>query len=372
MRKTLGETTAWCPELFEQGAIAIRSEDFLASDPAPLPDEVEFDRVEGMLWGLAVGDSLGVTSEGLRPVDRQEFFGEVRDYLPLRNTSRREGIPSDDTQMAFWTLEQILEDGEFVPENLAERFATERIYGMGSTVGAFRKAWERGGRPWWQCGQPSAGNGALMRIAPMVVPHLRHPSPLLWEETALCSALTHNDTASIASCVAFVAMLWDLLVMREPPEPSWWVERFVEVARPLETDTVYRPRAPHIEPFAGSLTQFVEERLPPAHERGLTTLEACESWYSGAYLLETVPCVLYILMCHGDNAEEAIVRAVNDTRDNDTIGAIVGAAVGALHGRKALPERWLRAHTGRTRADDDGRIPEMIEAARLQWWEPAS
>ena len=97
MRKTLGETTAWCPELFEQGAIAIRSEDFLASDPAPLPDEVEFDRVEGMLWGLAVGDSLGVTSEGLRPVDRQEFFGEVRDYLPLRNTSRREGIPSDDT-----------------------------------------------------------------------------------------------------------------------------------------------------------------------------------------------------------------------------------------------------------------------------------
>ncbi len=188
----------------------------------------------------------------------------------------------------------------------------------------------------------------------------------------MCSAITHNDTASIASCVAFVAMLWDLLGRSEPPEPTWWVERFIEVARPLETDTVYRPRTPHRRGFAGSLTRFVEDELPQAFDRGLTTLEACESWYSGAYLLETVPCVLYILMCHGDDPEEAIVRAVNDTRDNDTTGAIVGAAVGALHGRQALPERWIRAHTGRTRADDRGRIPELIEEARMQWWESAN
>jgi ADP-ribosylglycohydrolase len=46
-----------------------------------------------------------------------------------------------------------------------------------------------------------------------------------------------------------------------------------------------------------------------------------------------VPSVLHILAMHGDDAEEAIVRAVNDTRDNDTTAAIVGAAVGALHGR---------------------------------------
>jgi len=46
---------------------------------------------------------------------------------------------------------------------------------------------------------------------------------------------------------------------------------------------------------------------------------------------------LWILTrCVGD-PEEAIVRAVNDTTDNDTVGAIVGAAVGALHGELALP-----------------------------------
>jgi hypothetical protein len=76
---------------------------------------------------------------------------------------------------------------------------------------------------------------------------------------------------------------------------------------------------------------------------------ACDEWYSGAYLLETVPSVLYILMRQGADPEEAIVRAVNDTQDNDTIAAIVGAAVGALQGAAALPARWVEGLPGRTR-----------------------
>lgn len=39
---------------------------------------------------------------------------------------------------------------------------------------------------------------------------------------------------------------------------------------------------------------------------------------------------------------------MNDTRDNDTVAAIVGAAVGALHGKSALPARWIRNLLGRT------------------------
>ena len=42
--------------------------------------------------------------------------------------------------------------------------------------------------------------------------------------------------------------------------------------------------------------------------QNLTVLQACNLWHSGAFLMETVPCVLYILMKHGNNAEEAIIR----------------------------------------------------------------
>jgi ADP-ribosyl-[dinitrogen reductase] hydrolase len=66
--------------------------------------------------------------------------------------------------------------------------------------------------------------------------------------------------------------------------------------------------------------------------------------------------------------EEAIVRAVNDTVDNDTIGAIVRAVVGAMHGKRRLPARWLDDLLGRTAEADDGRVFELITAARSLWW----
>jgi ADP-ribosylglycohydrolase len=99
----------------------------------------------------------------------------------------------------------------------------------------------------------------------------------------------------------------------------------------------------------------------------MPVVEASNYWYSGAYLLETVPTALYVLMRHASDPEEAIVRAATDTKDNDTIGAIVGAAVGALHGRSALPDRWLSGLTGRTRANDDGRAFELLDRAEKQW-----
>jgi len=72
-------------------------------------------------------------------------------------------------------------------------------------------------------------------------------------------------------------------------------------------------------------------------------------------------------MLHGDDPEEAIVRAVNDTKDNDTVGAIVGAAMGAAHGVDALPRRWREGLLGRTAAADDGRIFELIALAQQRW-----
>jgi ADP-ribosylglycohydrolase len=49
-----------------------------------------------------------------------------------------------------------------------------------------------------------------------------------------------------------------------------------------------------------------------------------------------MPSVIYLLMRHGHEPKEAIVRAVNDTKDNHTVASIVGAAVGALHGHRNL------------------------------------
>ncbi len=202
-----------------------------------------------------------------------------------------------------------------------------------------------------------------MRIAPILLPHLTNPTADLWADAALSAMITHNDSSSIASCVAFVALLWDLLGMEVAPEPEWWRDRFIATASDLERDSSYQSRGGDFPDYEGTLSDFLQIRLTEAWEKRQTTLEACNSWYSGAFLLETVPSMLYILMRHGHDPEEAIVRAVNDTKDNDTIAAIVGAAVGALHGKSGLPERWVTNLTGRTRLDDEGRIFEVLRLA---------
>ena len=355
--------------LFERGEIELKAGTPLAEQPAPLPHDFAFaERIGGMMLGLAIGDALGRPTEGRTPARRRKTHGEVRDYMIGRRAKEAVGMPSDDTQMAFWTLEQLNEDGAFVPPRLAARFCRGQIFGMGQTVSAFRRNFKKHGKSWEACGPHSAGNGALMRIAPMLIPHLGAPSPALWADTALSAMMTHNDSASTAACVAFVAMLWELLGREAgaAPSPSWWLERYVELAGVLETGTTYAPRGGDFA-HSGPLFAFVEARVSEALARDIPTVEACNSWYSGAYLLETMPCVILILARYGHDPEEALIRAVNDTKDNDTIAAIVGAAVGALHGKSALPEPWLRKLTGRTGADDDGRIFEILTEAEARW-----
>lgn len=332
------------------------------------PGGFDFAKVEGMLLGIAIGDSLGAPTESLLPVVRRQQYGELRDYIPNRYTSEARGFPTDDTQLSFWLVEQMLEDNGFVPENVAFRFANSgRIYGIGSTVRGFLGNF-KSGLPWYECGPDSAGNGALMRIAPILLPHLRTGGAGLAVDAALAGMITHNSFASNAACVAFAVMLWELLDMDRAPSDDWWLWRYAELARELEGKAVYAPRGGRFPDFRGPLWQYSREIIRWAQARELSVLDACNHWYSGAYLLETLPSAIYILMRYADEPEEAMVRAVNDTKDNDTVAAIVGAALGALHGVEAFPKRWIANLSGRTGQDDDGRVFEVIKEAKRIFW----
>ncbi len=348
-------------QLMEAGRLDLKRSSIFDSLPrGGVP--ISCDKMRGMLIGLAIGDSLGNTSESLLPATRMKTRGEVRDYIKHWKAGLREaGLPSDDTQMAFWTVESVLEHGGINLVDLAEKFTTRQIYGRGQSVGEFVKNYQQG-MEWPEASSRSAGNGALMRIAAVLSAHHKVASSDLWIDTALCAAVTHNDRASISACLAFVGILEELLSLSKPPEPDWWVQRYVEYASPLEGNKAYQPRGgEYVGKFSGTLSQFVLNTVPEALARDEGVVDACNRWYSGAYLFETVPSALMILSKYASDPEEAIIRAVNDTKDNDTIAAIVGAAVGALHGEAALPKRWIDGLLGRTASDDDGKIFELLD-----------
>ena len=353
-----------CKDLAQQGILKVRWCDFLETAPQRMDADVDLpDRVEGMMLGLAIGDSLGNTSESMLPDKRKAAHGWLDHYLPNRHADfRRVGLPSDDTQMAFWTLEHLLLEGGLEPQYLGTAFARRQVYGIGQSVKEFLRNF-KSGTPWQNAGASSAGNGALMRIAPLVIPHVRNPSGRLWGDTLMAAHLTHNDALSNVACVAFVDLLWKLLCSKAAPDKMWWVEPFAATCALVEPETPYQPRMGRPEGFSGTLSQMIRQHVVPALEDDLSVTAACARWHSGAYLLETVPCVIYILARHGHDPKDAILAAVNETKDNDTIAAIVGAAVGALHGLSALPPEWVAALLGRTESADDGRVFELLRDA---------
>jgi ADP-ribosyl-[dinitrogen reductase] hydrolase len=201
-----------------------------------------WSRIEGMMLGLAIGDALGNTSEAQLRAGRRGRYGDIREYLPNRYVDgQRRGTPSDDSQLAFWTLERFIEDRRYDPAQVAQIFATRPIFGIGTAVNDF-VANIRDGVPWHAAGTASAGNGSLMRIAPVVIPHLKRPTTDLWIDAALLAMTTHNDPAAIASCLGLTWLLWELLGMDRPPDPDWWRSEFLGILSDLETGRSYGTR----------------------------------------------------------------------------------------------------------------------------------
>lgn len=362
-------------ELFSTGRICLRRGKIFDTCPAALNNQQELggdQRIEGMLLGLAVGDALGIPTETTQPQLRPPA---MRDYLNVP------AYPSDDTQMSFWTVEQLLDQGVFDFHGLIGSFARRvgEVYGIGpGTAKVLHRHQQRlkSGTPLWD-GYPfpdeGHGNGALMRLAPLVLPHLRNPSPQLWVDVTLASFITHNSSAALSSALAFAHLLWKILGRKtgDVLDPEWWLDEYISVASDLEIGNIThgKTKPKGFDGFDGSLCQFLDERVRAAWKNTVSVAEGCSlsGWGSDAAITHTVPTVLYVLMHHAKNFEAALISCLNETKDNDTTAAIVGAILGALHGRQVIPPRWLNpqqfpGYLSNSR-NDSGKVFELTEAA---------
>jgi len=313
-------------KLFEADFLPIENSSFLYTTP-PEIGRIRLSKVEGLLLGTAIGDVLGNKYESLIP-DQKSPLAPIASFHPNAHIT-------DDTQLSFIKLEVLLSEGWFNPEVLAKRIVKERIIGIGHSVKTFIRKFKDLKYPWFVSGVKSAGNGGLF-LAPIPIPHVHKPSFELWCDTVVTTRLIYWDRLAISSAVAFMNIVWKCLKMTEPPEEDWWIEEYIKVARDLEGDSS-RYSTRYGEKYSGPAWYFVEKVLKRALEKRMSVHELSNSIGSGAYLLETVPVTLYILAIRAYNPVLALLDAVTYTKDSDTIGAIVGYIVGALHGIRGFP-----------------------------------
>jgi ADP-ribosylglycohydrolase len=353
-------------KLFKDGAIKSNEPSFIY-ETRPKAKLAGFSRIEGMLLGIAIGDALGNTTESMTPEQRKQELGLITDYLPNRHAHNKKiGLPSDDTQLAFDTLGVILDKGKLDMEELAKVFSSHRIFGIGNIVKGFLRNYKDYGEPWYLSGViDGAGNGALMRIAPVLISSLPNQTENLWADTVLATMLTHNSPLAIGSSVAFMNMLREFVSLKGKPNSGALIKGFTDILETFTGDTECNIRNAKIKSkFSNYAPIFIKQAVEFGHENSMTVEQFSEYFGSGAYVLETDTMLLYILSKYLTDPKEAIIQAVNYSKDNDTVASIVGAAMGALYGKEAFKKTWITNLSGRTRENDDGRIFEMISRTK--------
>jgi ADP-ribosyl-[dinitrogen reductase] hydrolase len=292
--------------------------------PPTMPAQTALrDRYRGALLGLAVGNALGLPVESWPGSEiRRRFPKGVRHIDP---TEVR--LPwDDDLAQAVLLAEAILEHDTLRRDDLAARLMEwfeSNGRGMGGQTRAVISALRQGILPseaarfvWENDGGSPAGNGAVMRCAPVAL-RWRNDGAKLRVETEHSVRITHHDPRCVWSAYAVNLAVAAALNGR--------TASIDEVAANLETADV--------DPHTLQAVRSVSGRgLEPLRLDGTAIGFTLKTMQVGLWCLE-----------HADDFEESLVAVIQAGGDTDTNAAVAGAVLGALLGASAIPTRWTES-----------------------------
>ena len=177
-------------------------------------------RFLGCLLGLATGDALGTTLEFRSP----GTFQPIEDMVGGGPFDLEPGQWTDDTSMALCSAESLLACGGFDPTDQLDRFVrwwreghrsvTGRCFDIGNTVRKALSRYEETGEPYpGPTYEYSAGNGSLMRLAPVPMFFADRPREAM-DTAARASRTTHGAPQAVDACRYFAGLLVGALQWR--------------------------------------------------------------------------------------------------------------------------------------------------------------
>jgi ADP-ribosyl-[dinitrogen reductase] hydrolase len=302
-------------------------------------DKLLLSSFRGCLVGLAVGDALGAPVEGMSRAEIQRVHGTLTEMTGGGWHGLEPGGYTDDAAMMLCIARSIAARGYFDPQDVAARFVDWFDAGP---VGIGRTTWialseMKRGASWREAGRiaherlggKSAGNGSIMRCAPVGLLHFERRDRLI-RDSIDSSVMTHWDPEACWGAVAVNAAIAEILHGR--------------------TGDI----------LSGLIVAIEQPRVKEAVEE-VARMKAFDREPS-AYVLDTLQAAVWCFL-KTSSFEDALVTAVNLGGDTDTVGAVCGALAGASYGLEAIPQRWLDPLQSREEILQlAGRIREVAES----------
>jgi len=310
-----------------------------------LPSPRETDRARGALYGLAIGDALGMPTQLL---SRQEIVRRWGSLLsgfepappghPIA-AGMPAGAVTDDTEQAV-LLGRLLLSGPVDPRELADALiAWERDMAARGSLDLLGPSTRRAveavlaGTPPEEAGASGDTNGAAMRIAPIGVMKAADDLPALVGAVHGASLVTHNTSVALSGAAAVAAAVSAGIGAANSGAGSVAAATEVAIAAArLGAQCGHWVAGAEVAARIGWATGLV---------RGQPAAEAAAVIYSlvGTSLAtqESVPAAFAVLSAVPDDPWRACLLAASLGGDCDTIAAMAGAIAGACHGLAAFP-----------------------------------
>ncbi len=264
--------------------------------------------------GLAIGDALGATVEFMTPREIKAEYGIHYEMIGGGWLKLRPGQVTDDTTMSLALGEAILARRAVDPLAIAQAFdgwMRAKPVDIGNTVRRGILNFRNSGSLAVEPCDHDAGNGACMRVLPVALATLGQSDGQVAAAVVMQSHLTHNNPLSDAGTLCVVQLIQMALA-----------------------------GASKLELLFGPVRELTQ-RHPEFGFRQRNTNNP------SGYIVHTLRAVFQALF-DTDSFEECLIDVVNRGGDADTTGAIAGMIAGALYGRAAIPERWLKSLDGVT------------------------
>lgn len=290
----------------------------------------EKNRIKGGLYGLLVGDALGVPYE-FHSADSIPPFEEI-EMIPPDNFNKtypnvKAGTWSDDGAQALCLLNSLLEKGRFSLTDFSMKllawydtglWAVDNIvFDVGIQTSEALNAFRNGVSP-EMCGNvrpDGKGNGALMRVLPLALWHRGTDLELVNDAHRQC-LITHANITNQVCCALYCLVARRLL---EGTDFNAALSHSVQNIR-----EIYADMPDHNEEF--------EFRLQP---------DEPDIWQGNGsgYVIDSLRSAFMIMreaVCY----EDAVKIAVSLGNDTDTTACILGGLAGIAFGYDSIPERW--------------------------------
>ena len=172
------------------------------------------------------------------------------------------------------------------------------------------------------CSQPGvAGNGALMRLAPVPLFFFRYPADAV-EFSGISGEITHGDQKAYDACRYYGALIVGAL--RGLPKHELLDKQFY---------------TKHIKWFGEG--KLCPEILAIAQGSYQQPGGYDDNIRGKGYIVNALEAALWAFYYDKGSFEKGVLDAVNLGDDTDTTAAIYGQLAGAVYGIRALPERWV-------------------------------